>query len=363
MPWLKRNLWLVVGGVVALGLLGVAGFFLYSKIQAEAAVTAALTAQREELDQINNLDPHPGDGKVNNIEAAKQQEKELLAFVAKARPKFVPLDYPTQLNGGQFKLLLDTTLADLQRAGERAGVKLQQQYAFTFSAQKPQMTFDQNSIQPLAMQLTEIRAVCEMLFKARVVTLDRIRRIGVASQDTPGLNPSTSDYITHRKAVTNELAVVMPYEFVFHCFSGELARVLESLYTSPHPFVVKNVVVDTEPASLLSADPNAPEGEQESAAASAASAQARFMQRYGGMRGMRGMAPPPPVENPAAPGTTKGGLSPMIDEKPFRVILWLDVVRLKPLAPPAPAAPAGRAARKAAADGSEPAADSATSSN
>lgn len=360
MPWLKRNLWLVVGGVVALGLLGFAGFYLFTRIQAESAVTVLLNDQTQELDRLNNLNPHPGNEKVNNIEAAKLQEKELLGFVAKVRPKFVPLDYPTQLNGGQFKLLLDTTLAELQRTGERAGVKLPQSYAFTFSAQKSQMTFDQNSILPLAMQLTEVQTVCQMLFKARVVTIDRIRRIGVSSQDTPGLNPSTSDYITTRKAVTNDLAVVMPYEFTFHCFSGELASVLESLYASPHPFLVKNLVVDTEPAALLSADPNAPEAEQD-AATSAASAQMRMMQRYGPMMRMRGMAPPPPapVETPGAQAPTKSGLSPMVDEKPFRVILWVDVVRLKPPAPPAPPKPA----RRAADDGGAPAAGDSTPSN
>ena len=34
MSWIKRNLFMVVGGVISLALLGAAGFFLYTKYEA-----------------------------------------------------------------------------------------------------------------------------------------------------------------------------------------------------------------------------------------------------------------------------------------------------------------------------------------
>ena len=52
MKWLKKNLALVVGGVVALGLLGFAIVFLLAKKQAGEEVTTQLNEQTEELKKL-----------------------------------------------------------------------------------------------------------------------------------------------------------------------------------------------------------------------------------------------------------------------------------------------------------------------
>ena len=322
MPWLKRNLMLVVGGLVALGLLGFAGYYLYTKIQLESDVQGQLESQTTELQQLMNLNPHPGNEKVNNIEAAKKQEKELQAFLTQARQSFVPLNYPTGIDSGQFRLLLDNTIDELKHDAERSGVKLQSGYSFTFAAEKSLMSFEQNTLDPMAACLMDIHQVCDILFDARILALDNIRRVAIAVQDSPGPNPVTSDYMT-RKPTTNDLAVLIPYEFTFHCFITELNRVVQGLYSSPHCYLVKNVVVDPTPSQLL-------EKEGETGAAplispsSMNSAQMMMMMRYGSR-----FRPPEPTQQPQAPAQTKGGLSPMLDEKPFRVIVTLDVVRLK----------------------------------
>lgn len=355
----------MVGGAVALVLLGVAGYFLWSKYSLESQVSDALSAQTTELDRLSKLDPHPGNEKVNNIEAAKQQDKKLQDFVAEARKTFVPMDYPTNIESGRLKLLLDTSIDELQRTAERAGVKLPPQYAFTFGTQKAQMSFEQNTIQPLTMMVMDIKTISLILFQSRILALDGIRRSAVTTTD------SGSDF-WNKKPTTNDWAVLTPYEFTFHCFTTELSSVIEGLYRSPHGFIVKNIVVDTAASQLL--DKSA-EGSAESSMPMGMPAmtmqQMQMMMRYG--RGMRyGPVAPPPQETPSPTTTPRGGLTPMLDEKPFRAILWLEVVRLRdpnevkaakaarPAKParPAPAAADGQPAetKPEATDGQTPAA-------
>ncbi len=329
MPWLKKNLWLVGGGAVALALLLIAGGYLYRNWAEESRVSSSLNEQTQELNDLNNLNPHPGNERINNIEEAKRQEKELEAYLNEAQKQFVPLSYPTNLDSGQFKLLLDTTIYDLQRRAEKASVKLQPQCAFAFSAQKPLLSFDQGSIAPMTRMLIDIKSICEMLFDAKVLTLDGIRRPSVTAQDTPSQQPGMSEYWT-RKPATNDLAVVTPYEFTYHCFTGELAAVLEGLYSSPHCFIVKNLVVDPSPSQLLDQSSTASPDYAPTMPSMPYSMNYRYFQqmmRYGIPRGYGPVMPPPETPTPS----TRGGLTTVLDEKPVRVIMWVDVVLIRDL--------------------------------
>ena len=70
--------------------------------------------------------------------------------------------------------------------------------------------------------MAEVKAICAVLFQAKINSLDNIRRERVSEDDLKG--PQT-DYLPD-KSVTNELAVLSPYEVSFRCFSPELAAVL-----------------------------------------------------------------------------------------------------------------------------------------
>ncbi|HOB99901.1 MAG TPA: Amuc_1100 family pilus-like protein [Verrucomicrobiota bacterium] len=356
MDWVKKNLLLVVSGAVTLVLLGVAGYFLWSKHTLEARVTEDLATQTSELNQLSNSDPHPGNEKVKNIEAAKEQDKKLQEFVAEARKTFVPIEYPTNLDSGQLKLLLDTVIDELHRKADGMGVKLQSdpKYAFTFGAQRTQMYFDQKDILPTARMMVDIKTIATMLFDARVLALDGIRRCTVSSLDTPGAE------FWNKKPTTNDTygAVLTPYEFTFHCFTPELNRVVESLYRSPHAFLLKSVVVDTSPSQLLerpadgSAEPMGP-----MMMPGMNMAQLQMMLRYGGRGAMR-YATPPPQEVP--PPTARGGLTPLLDEKPFRAVLWVESVRLldpEEIKAAKAAARTSRPVRAVTPEGGEPGAD------
>lgn len=90
MPWLKRNLVLVVGGLIALGLLGFAGYFLYNKIQLEQGVSVQLDESTTKLKNLVGRDPHPGTHDMDNIGTAKTELKKLESFLGEVKHYFLP---------------------------------------------------------------------------------------------------------------------------------------------------------------------------------------------------------------------------------------------------------------------------------
>jgi hypothetical protein len=347
MAWIKKNLVLVATGAVALVLLGVAGYFLWSKYAAEADVTEKLSQQSSKLDELSKKKPHPGNEKINNITAAKDQDKKLQEFVAEARKTFVPGEYPTNLESGQLKLLMDNTIAELTSTAKNSGVKLQADYGFTFGTLRRQMSIDRAQIQPLASMLADIRGISMQLFQARILALDGIRRCTVSTLDTPGPE------FWNKKPTTNDFAVLVPYEFSIHCFTAELAAVLENLYRCPQAYLVKNIVADPAQSQLL--EKTAESTEQAMPMMPMMNSQQLMMMMRYGMRGGRYGGPamaPPPETQPAS----KTGFTTMLEEKPFRAILWVETVRLRD-PNEVKAAKAARPARTAPAADGTPAPD------
>src|SRR6266496_987689 len=249
MNWLKRNLFLVGGGVVALGLLGFAIFFLLTRKQAVDEVTATLNTRTEEWKQLVARDPYPNQ---ENIERAKGEQKKLGGFLDQTRRFFVPVaTFPTNLDGATFKNLLETTISELVHDAEKSGVTLpsSNRYDFTFKPQRSSLDFAPGTLAPLAMQVSEIKAICDVLFDARIHTLVGLRRAPVAKEDEG--TAGASDYLGGKKLATNAVtgAVLAPYEIVFNGFSTELAAVLEGFYRTPNCFIVKNIDVQTNVVS------------------------------------------------------------------------------------------------------------------
>lgn len=329
MDWIKKNLGLVISGVIVLVGLAASGYYLYTKVQLSNAVSAQLEEQDQKLQQLMRMKPHPGNRKVDNIALAREQEAALTNFASRARAQFVPVPYPTNLDSSSLSLLLADTLDHLHRRARMAGTKLPDGYAFTFASQKQAVSFEPKSIEPLTRTLMEVKALSEILLDARVIELERIRRPAVVASDTPSLMPGAgpSDYWS-RRPVTNELAVIIPYEFVFRGFSGELQAFMEGLARSPHNFMLKNLIVDTgetNEVDMFSVDMGygTDEGNMPRL-----SPQMMMMLRYGLRPGMRGF-PMMPQPTDAATEAARAEANIIVREKPFRVTAWVDVIRLR----------------------------------
>ena len=62
MSWIKRNLYFVIGAVIAVILLGVAGWYFYSKWSLNNKNLDQLNQAYSDLVGFNKQSPHPGSG-------------------------------------------------------------------------------------------------------------------------------------------------------------------------------------------------------------------------------------------------------------------------------------------------------------
>jgi hypothetical protein len=216
-------------------------------------------------------------------------------------------------------------------------------YSFSFAAQRESLAYAPGSLEPLSVQLGEVKAICDVLFQAKINSLDSLRRERVSEDDTKG---PQNDYLPD-KSVTNDLAVLSPYEVSFRGFSSELASVLAGFASSPCALLVKSINVEPAPAVAVSVEQPVtqvytpaptPVAVPVAPPPSAPSAEASFAARYGlgGGRGGGGLPParqtflPPAYTPPAASAANRGGLPLALDEKRLRITIAVYAVKLIP---------------------------------
>jgi hypothetical protein len=310
MGWFKRNLFFAIGGIVSLGLLGAAGFYDYKSWGHNKAALAHLNEVVNTLSELNKQKPLPGSGTVDNIATAREQESKLRQWIGQTKDYFQPIEpIPKPANGPitdpLFAGALHRTLAQLQHEADAANVALPPQYNFSFTAHVDRLAFAPGSLEPLSVQLGEVKTISEVLFKAGINALDGIQRFRVLPDDASG--PQT-DYLDDQP-MTTDLAVLAPYQVTFRAFSPEIARVLEGFASSPHGFIVKTISV--QPAGAAATDMGAYPPVTPMPAGG----------RYG--YDMGGTPPLTPL-----PG--KGGLQTVLNEQLLRVTLMVEVVKLTP---------------------------------
>jgi hypothetical protein len=319
MGWIKRNLFFVVGGLLTLGLLGGAGFFIFTGWSRNADASGKLSEIYGKLQEISQEQPAPGNAKINNTQIAKDQEKEVRDWIVAAARYFQsipPIPQETPVTSEAYAAALRRTIDTLQHEADSASVTLPPKYDFSFAAQRSLVKFAGGSLEPLATQLGEVKAISEILFAARVNDLDSIQRVRVSDDDTAGLQ---SDYID-KQPVTNDLAIITPYVVTFRTFTPELARVVSGFATSPNPFVIKSVIVS--PAGGANAAANPAEAAPNPYGPGGAM---QMDPRY--RRGLPPQAMPTPEQQPV---TGKGGLQTVLKEQLLNIKLEVEIVKLLP---------------------------------
>jgi hypothetical protein len=311
MTWIKRNLLFTIVGILALGALGAIGFYDFTSWKRNSAAFDKLNEVYNTLKELKNHQPSPGNEKIDNIGAAKQQEAQLRDWIRQARTYFQPIaPIPNPTNGlisdPLFGDALHRTIDQLRREAANANVSVLPQYSFSFQALIDRVKFAPGSLNTLAVQLGEVKAISEILFAARVNQLDGIQRVRVSEDDVNG--PQT-DYLAD-SSVTNEMAVMTPYAISFRAFSPEIAQVLAGFASSPHGFVVKSINV--QPAGAVAMEqPGVP-----------------FGGPFGGGGGGY-IPPPPPIPVPGAM-PAKGGLQTVLQEQLLHVTVEVEIVKLLP---------------------------------
>src|ERR1700729_4208108 len=91
MVWIKRNLFFVIGGVVALLLLGAAAFYDFKGWSRNEAAFARLNEIYSTLRDVTQQKPSPGNARVNNTQTAKEQERQVREWIAGTKVYFQPI--------------------------------------------------------------------------------------------------------------------------------------------------------------------------------------------------------------------------------------------------------------------------------
>ena len=157
MAWIKRNLAFVIGGVVALGLLVAAGFYIYSSWSQNNAARDKLNETYGTLDALTKKTPSPGNDKVNNTQIAVDQQKQLLEWMSSVSGFFQPIPaIPPAIgdsgNSAVFRSALATTIKSLQDQAANVSVGLAPNYGFSFEAYRNQLNLSPASFAPLSVQ-------------------------------------------------------------------------------------------------------------------------------------------------------------------------------------------------------------------
>lgn len=303
MAWVKRNLLLVIGGVLAVVLLGFGGYYFWNNRGKNKQIEAQLEENKANLERLVNQTPTPNR---TNIARAKEEVEKARAAIEQAKLFFQPIPFDS-VTGQAFKALLDQTIYDLQRKADETSVALpSRQYSFTFAHQKTQLQFPSEAFPALPQQLAEIRAICNTLFAAKVNRLITIRRSRLYADE-----PLSQVDHHESKPEINETAgmAINPYEVTVHAFTPELAAALESFYKSTNGLVVKSIYVEVAPTT----DPNVGPG-----GVPAPAPVARPFPPAGGVR-------------PGAPGARpQESIKTVLNERLLKITMMIDVMRTLP---------------------------------
>ena len=325
MEWVKKNMVFVIALAVAVLLMGAGVWYLLGTKGDADAVDAELLAKNQELDGLIQRPVYPD---AANIKLAKEEEARVSDFIKQARSHFTELQKPEGLDTAGFKAHLEATISELLREAERAGVKLPDQsgktgYGFTFDDPRKQLQLPANALAPLAVQLGDLKALCGVLFDAKIPSLVSLKRAQVLTNET-GSNPN----ICAKKIETNSAlgSVKYPYEVVFQGFSPELAAVIDGLIRSTNAFVVKSLNV--ERGNLESSTPAQPATPM-SGVGNPYGMDPNLMRRYGMMPGGAAQAAQPQAQPANRPGEV------VVEEKPLKVTMGIELIKLLPQEAPA----------------------------
>jgi len=341
MSWIKRNLAFVISLTVAAALLiGGAVYLLSAQSEAEAA-TGELEAKKNEYDTLVKREPYPN---AKNIDLAKAEQVRFNTLKSQALATFSQYPSVGVMDDASFKALLTRTISDLEHSAERKGVKLPtgadstsgstsgsaSKYNFTFNTQRRELRLPPNTLQPLVLAVTDIREFTEILFASKIHSLLHIKRSAIGTNELAG-----SGDILSKKVSTNTVigAGIYPYEVQFQCFSSELGDVLTRFVGASNAYVLKTLNVD-RPSSDGS-------DSAEAAPVNPASSMMAMMSRYGLRPGMGTMPLAP--GNPTAPAPSGKVGDIVLEQKPIKVTLGFEVVRL---ASPPTATQAPKATRR-----------------
>jgi hypothetical protein len=305
MSWVKRNLYFFVSCVLAVALLLAAGWYCYAQWQGSDENSGKLTQAYGQLNEFVNKPITPSS---ENIDAAKSEAKraqELADGLQKRLVQIPSIPRTNVVDNRNFAFAVRDTIRQLATAAEANHVLLPADFAFSFTGQRDKAVYAAQSLDQLARELGEVRAICGVLLSNRIDSLEVLQRERTAD-DAAGT--TAQDYLDSL-SVTNNNTIISPYQVTFLCFDPALSGVLTGFANQPYGIIIRSMEV--APADMSAADTGMPQAP--------------------GMMPGGIPAPPQPGGVPPVAGLgMRGGLPVVIDEKKLRVTMLLELVRIVP---------------------------------
>lgn len=239
--------------VAGLVLTGYCGYLFSGDLKQNAVVNTEFQGYVTQYNALQKKPVYPSDEHIQQAKAELGQVTEFEDQVNKAFSPYTP--HPKEDEKG-FSEYLENTIAELKTQATNASVALPDTMAFGFTDQRGKLRYPLENIEPWMQQLTEIKALCNILFGAKINSLAMFRRVALSPTNDLILNP---DDTFPASKVTTSAETKTPYKIEFRCFSRELAAVLDGLAQSGNCFIVKNIVVS--PADVKSLGQNPPAAE------------------------------------------------------------------------------------------------------
>ena len=85
MLWLKRNLFMLIGGVITLALLGVGGWYLFDKYSLNQEVNEKVNEAQSKLEQISKKEIYPSLTNITVVLAQKKEATNVMASRSRSR--------------------------------------------------------------------------------------------------------------------------------------------------------------------------------------------------------------------------------------------------------------------------------------
>ena len=240
MGWLKRNLFYVIGGIIALVAIGGAFVFMDGAKQRQQEAMDSLAAYTNTVNRLRNAKPYPSK---EAIDKANNEAEVLKVFSTEAQ-KLFEYEKPRRMRSQDFKVHLINSLVKLRADATNNNIRLPRNFNFTFGHLLPMPNLLQYSIEPLSMHLQDIQEICRILYEARVHTITGIQRVSAYPRE-PGGAMLMHDVAVRTNLVTDEAVFTStPIRFSFRGFTSELTEVLNLLASDKRFYVARKVEVE-----------------------------------------------------------------------------------------------------------------------
>ena len=173
MNW-RKHIVLMVGGGLALVLLVVALYFLFRLQGQFGVVNRELDSAHQRLQMLNARNPFPSE---ENVQKMKQNRAELQAMALQLQEQLQQNQRaPEAMEPAEFAPRLERTSRRLVQRAQESGVVLPEGFAFAFARYAAGELPAASAVPRLVEQLGAVETICDILFQARIASLDLLQR-------------------------------------------------------------------------------------------------------------------------------------------------------------------------------------------